>query len=51
MPWLPTAPGDRNGCSTANGAAGNQPRSPMQFLSLTLGGKALVGGSSVAKEL
>ena len=35
----------------ATGAAGDQPRPPMQYLSLTLGGEALVGGSSVAKEL
>ena len=35
----------------ATGAAGNRPRPPMQYSSLTLGGEALVGGSSVAKEL
>ena len=35
----------------ATGAAGDRPRPPMQFLSLTLGGETLVGGSSVAKEL
>ena len=35
----------------ATGAAGDRPRPPMQYPSLTLGGEALVGGSSVAKEL
>ena len=35
----------------ATGAAGDRPRPPMQYLSLTLGGEVLVGGSSVAKEL
>ena len=34
----------------ATGAAGDRPRPPMQYLSLTLGGEVLVGGSSVAKE-
>ena len=36
---------------TATGAAGDWPRPPMHFLSLTLGGEAMVGGGSVAKEL
>ena len=35
----------------ATGAAGDRPRPPMQHLSLTLGGEAMVGGKQRGKEL